>query len=248
MNQSFYIAAVGAQQQQRSMNVTANNISNINTYGFKAERSQFSQLMYQDTRAADDDEVKFGVGAAVTSTATNFASGAPYHTGMSQDYMIEGDGFFALADLTTGEITLTRSGAFMWASLERNSGQVDESGQAVMETVWYLSDGEGRFVLGSNGAMIEMEDPSEPQNVGIFDYANYNGMEHQDGTRFTAVDKNGGISIGDGKLIQGYLESSNVDLAEEMTKVIEAQRAYQMALRMMTTSDEIESTINALRN
>jgi flagellar basal-body rod protein FlgG len=61
------------------------------------------------------------------------------------------------------------------------------------------------------------------------------------------VDKNGGLTRGSGTLIQGMLEASNVDLAQEMTKVIEAQRAYTMALKMMTTSDEIESTINGLR-
>ena len=247
MNQSFYIAAVGAHQQQKSMNVIGNNIANVNTYAFKAERSQFSGLMRQNLESADGGDVKFGVGTHLGSTATNFESGTAVQTGRPQDYMIEGEGFFALADLNTGEVSLTRNGAFYKASLERFSGLTDENGQPIMETVWYLSDGDGRFVLGSNGSIIEMDDPNEKQDVGIFDYYNYNGMEHQDGTRFLAVDKNGGLTRGSGTLIQGMLEASNVDLAQEMTKVIEAQRAYTMALKMMTTSDEIESTINGLR-
>lgn len=249
MNHSFYIAAVGAQQQKKSLNVTSNNVANINTYGFKSQRSQFGNLVNQALRAVDDDDVKYGVGAHLASTATNFTSGTAQHTGMSQDYMIDGDGFFALADLTTGEISLTRNGAFNWASLQRNSGMVDANGEPEMETVWYLSDNAGRFVLGTNGAMIEMgDDPNAAQDIGIFDHANYNGMEHHDGTRFQSVEKNGGLSVGTGKLIRGYLEGSNVQLAEEMTKVIETQQAYAIALKMMTTSDEIETTINGLRN
>ena len=76
---------------------------------------------------------------------------------------------------------------------------------------------------------------------------NYDGMEHVGDTMFRAVDKNGGIRVSDGEARQGFLEMSNADLAEEMTKVIESQRAYGMALKMVQTSDEIETTINGLR-
>lgn len=160
--------------------------------------------------------------------------------------MIDGDGFFALVDLETNEISLTRNGAFVISSLQRASGEVDDAGTPVMETIYYLSDNQGRFVLSRSGGMIEVTDQHEEQPVGVFDYINYSGMEHVDGTRFLAVDKNGGIRLGDSQAVRGMLENSNADLAEEFTKVIESQRAYQMALRMVTTSDEIESTINGL--
>ena len=111
----------------------------------------------------------------------------------------------------------------------------------------YLSDGDGRFVLSSTGGMIEVTDHTAEQPVGIFDYMNYNGMEHVEGTRFLAVEKNGGLHLGSGTLVRGMLEASNVDLADEITKVIESQRAYSMALKMVQTSDEIETTINNLR-
>lgn len=247
MNESFYIGAIGAQQQQKSMNVTGNNISNINSHGFKAELSRFTGLMYRNVRTADDRPAKSGSGTCVWGTDTNFRTGAAAQTGRSQDYMIEGDGFFALVDPATNEISFTRKGAFTMASLEQPTGDVDKNGQLKTDLFYYLSDGNGRFVLGADGDMLRMTDPNEKQNVGIFDYPNYNGMEHIDGTRFRPVDKNGDLMVGKGKLIQGALETSNVDLAEEMTKVIEAQRAYSMALKMVTTSDEIESTINNLR-
>ena len=161
--------------------------------------------------------------------------------------MIEGEGFFALVDLETNEVTLTRNGGFQISELMRPTGEVDDYGVPVQERILYLSDGEGRFVLSETGAMIEVEDFSEKYPVGVFDYSNYNGMEHLNDTRFLPVDKNGGLRRGDGKLVQGYLEQSNVDLADEFTKVIETQRAYGLALKMVQTSDEIETTINGLR-
>lgn len=248
MNRSFYTGAIGAQQQKQSMNVTANNLANINTYGFKGDRSVFSGLIYQNLKGQERDEVQVGVGTALQTTDTNFAQGAPVETGRWQDYMIHGDGFFALVDLSSGEVSFTRNGAFSIASLERRTGFNDDNGQPLTETVYYLSDGSGRFVMGTDGGMIEVDDPTKMYPVGIFDYMRYDGMEHADGTRFLAVDKNGGLAVGTGKLVQRVLENSNVDLAEEMTKLIEIQRAYSMALKMMTTSDEIESTINNLNS
>lgn len=245
MNESFYIGALGAHQQQKSLNVTGNNIANVNTHGFKGEKSRFTSLMYRNLRTAENGTVKSGSGTALWTTDTNFAPGGAAQTGRSQDYMIQGDGFFALVDLNTGEVSLTRNGAFSMGSREEVTQ--GPNGQPQRELVYYLTDGNGRFVLGEDGNMIKMDDPNEKQPVGIFDYLNYNGMEHLEGTRFLAQEKNGALAVGTGKLVQGMLESSNVDLAEEVTKMIETQRAYSMALKMMTTSDEVETTINNLR-
>ena len=96
--------------------------------------------------------------------------------------------------------------------------------------------------------MIEVDDQTAELPVGVFDYINYNGMEHIDGTRFMAVDKNGGIQLSENRAMRGMLEQSNADLAEELSKVIETQRAYGMALKMVLTSDEIETTINSLNS
>lgn len=249
MNQSFYIGAVGAHQQLKRLTVHSNNIANVNTYGFKAEKSRFTALMYDHVRAVENDELPSGVGSALWVTATDFATGAPVITERDQDYMIVGDGFFAVVDLATSEVSLTRDGAFVTSELQRATGEVDEeTGQPIMETIYYLSDNQGRFVLSKNGGMIEVDDAHAEQPVGVFDYINYNGMEHIDGTRFLAVDKNGGIRLSDSQVVRGTLEQSNADLAEELTKVIETQRAYGMALKMVLTSDEIETTINGLNS
>ncbi len=249
MNGSFFTAAVGAHQQLKRLTIHGNNTANVNTYGFKAEKGRFAALMYGDIRGLENETHPYGVGACLWTSDTDFKPGPLEDTGRAQDYAIEGDGFFAVADLATGEVSLTRNGAFAMGSLQRTGEETDENGDPIVETVWYLSDAEGRFVLSETGGMIEMDpdDAYAPQPVGVFDYGNYNGMEHLDGTRFLAVDKNGGLRLGAGKLVQGALEGSNVDFAEEITKVIESQRAYQMALRMLRTSDEIETTINGLR-
>lgn len=246
MNQSFYTGAVGAQMQLRHLNIIGDNIANLNTYGFKADRTDFLALMYQDHRGVEDD-LPIGVGTRLLMTSTDFSQGAPVDTGRSMDYMIEGDGFFALVDLVTGEVSYTRNGAFMMSEIERPTGQTDENGEAIMERIFCLGDNEGRLVLSETGGLIEVTDPTEKLPVGIFDYSNYNGMTQLDDTRYLPVDKNGNLWRGTGKLIQGYLEGSNADLAHEYSKVIEAQRAYGLALKMVQTSDEIESTINGLR-
>lgn len=259
MNQSFFIAAVGAHQQLKRLGVHGNNIANLNTYGFRAEKSRFASLMYDDVKSvgtategggegADGFEMlSSGVGAALWTTDTDFKNGALEETRRDQDYAIAGEGFFAIADLVTGEITLTRNGGFVISELMRPTGEVDENGQEIQERIYYLSDNEGRFVLSDTGGMIEVEDEHEAQPVGIFDYMNYDGMEHVYDTHFRAVEKNGSIRQGGGTLMRGFIEMSNADLAEEMTKVIESQRAYGMALKMVQTSDEIETTINGLR-
>ena len=240
MNQSFYTGAVGAQQHLRHLNVVSNNIANINTYGFKAERAQFSALMYQNMRAVEDP-VLAGVGGRVQMTSTNFHPGGVADTGRSMDYMIEGDGFFALVDLGTGEVTYTRDGSFTKSEYLRDSGEVDEAGEPILEKVYCLSDGNGRFVLS------RVDDPQETLPIGIFDYGNYDGMTKLGENRFLPIEKNGNLWIGTGKLVQGALELSNADLSDELTKVIEAQRAYGLALKVVQTSDEIETVINGLR-
>ena len=246
MNQSFYTGAVGAQQQMLVMNIQANNIANVNTIAFKGEKTRFTSLLYQQLESIEEGNQASGVGARLLMTSTDFSSGMLTPTGSAQDYAILGDGYFAVVDLTTNEVTFTRNGSFAVTYYERVMGE-DEFGNVITQTVQTLTDGEGRFVLGRNGNIITVTDPNAKQNIGVFDYGNYDGMLHQSGTEFLPVDKNGNLYYATGELVQGALEGSNVDLAESFTKVIEAQRAYSMALKLIQTSDEIENTINNLR-
>ena len=246
MNMSFYTGAVGAYQQQQRMNVQSNNIANVNNYGFKAKRPVFSDLMYGYVQGAQQDEMPRGTGAYMVSADTDFHQSGFADTGRALDYAINGDGFFALWDPSSGEYTYTRDGSFTM------SQYMLQNGEGELETRWYLSDGLGRFVMGTNGQLIEV-DAQDSANmakmlpVGIFDFVNTNGMLSLSENRFSPIEKNGNLRVGSGKLVQGKLEQSNADLANEISKVIESQRSFTYALKMIQTSDEIETTVNDLR-
>lgn len=259
MNMSFYTGAVGAYMQNQRMNVQANNIANVNNYGYKAERATFHHLMYGNVRGIDDDQLPRGSGTKMVKASIDYSCAGFAETGRTFDFAIEGDGFFALYDPTTEELSFTRDGAFMMA---RFLVPPDEDAEPEIDPVtgeelepqpteeWRLSDNEGRCVLDRNGnfIVIDPQDRKADLDIGVFDYRIYDGMLHADSGRFTPIEKNGDLYLGTGTVRRGYLERSNVDLAQEMTKVIESQRAYSYALKMVQTTDEIEQTINGLPN
>ncbi len=252
MDMSFYTAAVGAQQQQRRLDVHGNNIANVNTYGFAAKRPSFKALVNDFMNGAEGAQLPRGTGSVMIGADTSFRQSATPETGRALDYAIEGDGFFALWDPTTSEYSYTRDGSFIMSSFQREvppleGGGEDPNAEPVMETVWYLSDGLGRFVLSDEGRLIEVTDPEARLPVGIFDFINTNGMLSTGDNRFVPVDKNQQVQMGTGKLLQGCLQVSNTDLAHELVKVIESQRSFSYALRMVQTSDEITTTVNNLR-
>lgn len=260
MNMSFFTGAVGAYMQNQRMNVQANNIANVNNYGFKAERATFHHLMYGNVLGIDEEQLPKGSGTKMAKASVDFLSSNGYvETGRRFDYAIEGDGFFALYDPADGEISFTRDGAFMMAQFlvppaEDAQPEIDPvTGEEIPPQPteeWRLSDNEGRCVLDSMGnfIVIDVDDKDAELNIGVYDYLIYDGMTHADSGRFLPIEKNGDLYLGTGKVRKGYLELSNVDLAQEMVKVIESQRAYSYALRMVQVSDEIEQTINGLPN
>ena len=250
MIQGFYSAAVGAQQQMYSMDVHGNNISNINTQGFKAQVPSFQSLMYSMQGGIDGSQLPKGSGSLMALTGTDFSAGPMEETGRSLDFAIAGEGYFALYEPATGQVSFTRDGSFTLSSfqepVEDQEGQTDQAGQT--QTVYYLSDGEGRQVLGTDGYPIAVTDPNADLSVGVFTIQYQDGLERAGGSRFLMGAKNGVVRSSDSQVRRGFLESSNADLATELTGVIEAQRSYSYALKMVTTADEVETTINNLTN
>lgn len=242
MLQAFFNAATGAQQEMTRMGVHGNNIANVNTYGYKAEKPAFGALMYGMVNGVDGAQLPRGSGAYMASAATDFRTGDLTETGRDQDYAIVGDGFFALYDPAKQEISFTRDGSFTVASFQ----ETDQEGNP--QTVWYLTDGEGRQVMNTEGYPIVVTDPTAAQPVGVFRIQYQDGLQHAGSGRFLAGEKNGAVWISTSEVRRGMLESSNTDLAAEFGKVIETQRAYTYALRMVTTADEVETTINNLTN
>lgn len=258
MIQAFYSATVGAQQQMRGMDVHANNIANVNTYGYKAQMPGFQALMYRMLNGADGNQLPKGSGTRLALTGSDFSSGPLEQTDRDLDYAIVGDGFFALYDPASGEVTFSRDGSFVLSAFQvesetENGAQqmsADDPAQEepTMETRYYLSDGDGRQVLGTDGYPIEVTDPSADLPVGIFSIQYQDGLERMGSSRFLMNNKNGSVWVSTAKLQRGFLESSNADLATELTGVIEAQRSYSYALKMVLTADEVETTVNNLAN
>lgn len=246
MLQAFYSATVGAQQQMRRMNVQSNNISNVNTHGYKAQVPAFQALMYGMLDGIDGSQLPRGSGAYMSGTATNWETGIIEETGRDLDFAILGEGFFALYEPATGEVSFTRDGSFTMASFQEAGEGTDENGNPVMNTVYYLTDGEGRQVLGQDGFPIPMSDANAEVTVGVFTIQYQDGLDRDGSGRFLMRDKNGLVWVSDAEVRQGMLETSNTDLATELGQVIEAQRSYSYVLKMMQTADEVETTINGL--
>lgn len=218
MNMSFYTAAVGAEQQQTRLDVLGNNIANLNNTGFCAKRPVFTALMYDFMDGVDGARLPRGSGAYMSSADSNFAAQAMPDTGRAQDYAIEGDGFFALWDPATEEYSYTRDGSFVVSMFtvpleEGEEPELDADGNEILEkTVWYLSDGDGRFVLSNEGRLIEVEDQNAQQPVGVFDFVNTNGMQNVGEKRYVPVEKNGEVMLGTGRVVWQHLQASNVAL------------------------------------
>lgn len=246
MDLAFYAAVAGASAQQKRLNVVANNLANLSTAGFKREEAVFANLVYNelDPPALEGTQLVASSGSHMTKTNTDYSMGELIPSNMPYDYVLTGDGFFALQDPASGEITYTRDGTFC---LSRAGGE--EEG----EDIFYLASANGKHVLDENGMpIIVTEDNKESKlPVGVYRFRTNDGMIHVGENEYMPTEKNGTAMVSENSenlVLQGYTENSNVNMAEEMTNMIEAQRAYQYALKMIQTADEVESTINSLRS
>lgn len=236
MYTSFYTAARGAMEEQRKLDVIANNFANVNNYGYKTKSAVFSDLMYYNLNnyRGEDTPLKAGTGVVVEKTDTNFDPHTYIPTQGEYDYAIVDKGFFMLQSPITGEITYTRNGHF---SLSQRG------------TEFYLVNDTGNFVLDQNRNPILVTDGELGGEIGVFGFDILDGMRSVGNNEFTPVAKNGQPYLLPGAQMRDHtLEMSNVDTADEITRTIEAQRAYSLALRMVQTSDEIIGTINGLRS
>lgn len=246
MNMSFYTAALAAVGQQERMNVISNNIANINTEGYKSKDGVFADLMYYNLREEEgvDSPVRAGSGIMMQRTNTDFQEAAQVNTDGAYDYAISGRGFFMLQNPDTEEITYTRNGKF---------------GLSLREGSFYLVNDGGRLVLDADKNPIVVqtvtseaqaqENLEEPAKLpGAFTFPVWHGMLSAGNNEWKAAEKNGEPILAEDAMVhQGFLEQSNVSLADEMTKTIECSRAYSYVLKMIQTSDEVEQTINSLR-
>lgn len=255
MLRSMYSGISGMRGFQTKLDVIGNNIANVNTSGFKKGRVAFQDMMSQTTRGAQAptggrggiNPMQVGLGSQVGSIDNIHTQGFVQTTGGSLDLAIEGNGMFAVTDGTT--TYYTRAGNFY----------LDNEGNIVNSDGYYLIDINNNspinipeeaqsFSIATDGTVNYIDENGEPQTagqIGLAQFSNPAGLEKVGSNLFLNSANAGynGIqtpeSDGMGKIVAGALEMSNVDLAEEFTEMIVAQRGFQANTRIITTSDEI---------
>lgn len=231
MINSFYTAASGAIWLQKGLDVTANNVANISTTGYKADKASFSDLVYTNVYPNGvNDKLKIGNGVKITKADTTFTDGPINQTGRSLDFALQGNEFFAVQ--TPSGVKYTRDGSFNLS---------EENGKNYLTTI------SGDYVLDSKGQPVVVTD--EPNlDIGVFGFQNTDGLQKEGSNYFAATASAGAVSaVQDPYIQQGALEGSAVNLADTMTDIITSQRSFQFNTKIVQMSDEIMQTINGLR-
>ncbi|MEW6169101.1 MAG: flagellar basal-body rod protein FlgG, partial [Pseudomonadota bacterium] len=253
MNQALWVAKTGLDAQQTRMSLISNNLANVNTTGFKRSRASFEDLMYQTVRqpgAQTSQQTQapsgmmVGTGTHVVSTEKMFTQGNLLQTNNPFDLAINGRGFFQI-QLPDGTAAYTRDGSF----------QIDSQGQMVTASGYLLQpgitipSGAQSITIGGDGTVsVQLAGEAAPQQVGsltLADFVNPAGLQPKGENLFAETAASGAPQSGApgqsgiGLLIQGLLESSNVNVVEELVNMIETQRAYEMSSKAISTTDQM---------
>jgi flagellar basal-body rod protein FlgG len=260
MIRSLWISKTGLDAQQTQMDVISNNLANVGTTGFKRSRAVFEDLLYQTMRqpgaqSSQQTQLPSGlqVGTGVRTVATEkiFTQGNLQQTNNGKDVAISGEGFFQVA-MPDGSMGYTRDGSFQ----VDNQGQlVTASGYVVQGPITIPNDAQS-FVIGRDGVVtVTRPGNPQPQQIGqlqIATFINSAGLESK-GENLLAETASSGTpnptmpgQNGAGLLTQGYVETSNVNVVEEMVNMIQTQRAYEINSKAITTSDQMLQRLGQL--
>jgi flagellar basal-body rod protein FlgG len=259
---SLAIGATGMLAQQLNVEVISHNIANMNTTAYTRRRVEFQDLLYQNLRrtgsqSADDGSlvpvgVQVGLGVKTAAVYRITSQGNLTQTGNSLDTAINGRGYFQIA-LPNGDTAYTRAGAFQ---LSDDGTIVTVDGFAAEPNITIPEDAIDVTINASGEVLVTVDGQVEPQNVGQFQlatFANEAGLLAIGENLFLETPASGtpttGVPASDGfgKMQQGFLETSNVNVVEEVTNLITAQRAYEMNSKVIETSDQMMSTISNIR-
>lgn len=253
MMKSLWIAKTGLTAQQAQLDVISNNLANVATSGFKRSRAVFEDLMYQTTRAAGAQSsqqtqvasgMQVGTGVRPVATERLFTQGNLQQTSNPKDVAIQGSGFFQVL-MPDGTTAYTRDG-----SLQINAeGQlVTASGYPVQPAVT-LPANVTSMTIGSDGTIsIQPAGSSQHTQVGALQVAQFNnpaGLESRGENLYAETPASGAPntvtpgSNGAGVLMQGYVETSNVNVVEELVNMIQTQRAYEINSKAINTADQM---------
>jgi flagellar basal-body rod protein FlgG len=239
--------------QQTRLQVISNNLANANTTGFKKSRAAFEDLIYQNIRqtgaqATQDNELPsglhLGTGVRVVSTEKIHTQGNIVLTDNSLDIAIEGRGFFQILQ-PDGNVAYTRDGSFQLNS----NGDVVTSGGKPIQPALNVPQNTQSISIGTDGTVsVRVAGQAAPQQIGniqLADFVNPSGLEPVGQNLFLESGASGAAQIttpeqnGVGSLMQGSIETSNVNTVEELIGLIETQRSFEINSRAVSTSDEM---------
>ena len=261
MIRSLRTAALGMGAQQLQLDVIANNLANVNTTGFKRSSVEFQDVLYETIvsgagggglGAEKPAVIQIGHGNRAVSTFRSFAQGTITDTGNPLDMAIDGDGFFQVLR-PDGSYTYTRDGSF---HLNSNGYIVNSSGLRLASEISLPSETTS-VSIGENGIIEVLLSgeitPSELGQIELAKFVNPAGLLAIGGNMYEETVASGPPSIGFasdegfGRILQGFLEKSNVDVVQEMINMIIAQRAYEINSKAVKTADEMLAVANNIR-
>jgi flagellar basal-body rod protein FlgG len=253
MEPALWAAKTGLDAQQTQMTVTANNLANVATNGFKRSRAVFDDLLYQNVSQVGGSTsqttlsptgLQLGTGVRVVATERSYLQGSLDNTGNPLDLAIQGRGFFQVLQ-PDGTIGYTRDGSFQ---LNAQGQVVNSSGYALQPAVT-IPTGAQTITVGTDGVVsVQLAGQSAPTTVGtiqLADFINPAGLQTVGGNLLVETASSGTATTGTpgltgmGTLVQGSVEASNVDVVQEMVDMIETQRAYEMNSKAVQTTDQM---------
>ena len=259
MIQSLYSGATGMEAQQLNLNTIANNLANANTTGFKRSKIEFQDLLYQKPRAVGAEAgggnvvptgTEVGSGSRVVSTAKVFTQGQVKQTGERFDLAIEGDGFLQLQK-PDGTFAYTRDGAL---KVDGQGRVATSDGLLVLSGFQPIAAGTTAVSISTGGEVTTTgTGGTQTFRVQLSRFGNPAGLRSAGGNLYEETPASGTVEQGNpgedgyGTLLQGFLETSNVNIVEEMVNMIQAQRAYEINSKSIQTSDQMLENIAQLK-
>ncbi len=259
---SLDIAATGMLAQQRNVEVVSNNLANMNTTAFQRRRSEFHDLIYQDLRRVGTTSsdagtivptgVQLGLGVKLAAVYRIHEQGNLSATDNTFDLAVQGKGLFQIT-LPDGTTAYTRDGTFQ---LNATGQIVTHDGYTVQPGITVPSNAIDVTINNSGEVLVKIEGQVEYSNVGqvqISTFLNDAGLEAVGDNLYKETPASGSATSGSpggtgfGTILQGFLETSNVNAVEEISNLISAQRAYEMNSKVIQTSDEMMGTLTGLR-
>jgi flagellar basal-body rod protein FlgG len=259
---SLDIASTGMQAQQTNVEVISNNIANMTTTGFKRRRPEFQDLIYQDLRrvganSSDSGSIipsgaQVGLGVKTAAIYPINEQGNLQQTSNTLDVAIEGSGYFQIT-LPSGETAYSRDGTF---ALSPEGEIVTADGYVVQPGITIPTNATNVTINGDGQVQVTLSGQVAPTTLGqlqLATFPNATGLDSQGDNLFLQSAASGDAvtgtpgSPGFGTMQQGFIETSNVNVVTEITNLITAQRAYEMNSKVITTSDEMLSTLTNLR-